>query len=119
MNGGAYNANSDRDAVQVMLTAPATPDAQRWEGWGTALKPAHEPIVMARKPLIGTVAENVLRHGTGAINIAACRVGADVTGTRRNGNSGGKKFGRDERGGTWENPPRRLPATAPHALTAA
>src|ERR1035441_4573611 len=42
-------------------TAPATPDAERWEGWGTALKPAHEPIVMARKPLIGTVAANVDR----------------------------------------------------------
>jgi DNA modification methylase len=54
--------------------APQTPDAQRWEGWGTALKPAYEPIVLARKPLIGTVAENVLRYGTGAINIDACRV---------------------------------------------
>lgn len=47
------------------------------EGWGTALKPAHEPIVMARKPLSGTVAANVLEHGTGAINVDACRVGTD------------------------------------------
>ncbi len=45
-----------------------------WEGWGTALKPAHEPIVMARKPFKGTVAENVLEHGTGGINIDECRV---------------------------------------------
>jgi site-specific DNA-methyltransferase (adenine-specific) len=45
-----------------------------WDGWGTALKPAAEPIVLARKPLIGTVAANVLAHGTGAININACRV---------------------------------------------
>lgn len=45
-----------------------------WEGWGTALKPAHEPIIVARKPLVGTVAENVQRHGTGAINIAATRI---------------------------------------------
>jgi len=45
-----------------------------WEGWGTALKPAHEPIVLARKPLNGTVAENVLEHGTGGINIDGCRV---------------------------------------------
>ena len=45
------------------------------EGWGTALKPAHEPIVMARKPLIGTVADNVQAHGTGAIHVDACRVG--------------------------------------------
>jgi hypothetical protein len=48
------------------ITAPATPAAQQWQGWGTALKPAFEPIVVARKPLIGTVAENVLAHGTGA-----------------------------------------------------
>ena len=45
-----------------------------WEGWGTALKPSHEPIVMARKPFKGTVAENVLEHGTGGINIDECRV---------------------------------------------
>ena len=44
------------------------------QGWGTALKPAHEPVVMARKPLEGTVAENVLKHGTGGINIDGCRV---------------------------------------------
>jgi site-specific DNA-methyltransferase (adenine-specific) len=51
----------------------ATDAARRWEGWGTALKPAHEPIVVARKPLAGTVAGNVLTHGTGALNIDACR----------------------------------------------
>lgn len=45
-----------------------------WEGWGTALKPAHEPIVVARKPLTGTVAENVIEHGPGAINIDSCRI---------------------------------------------
>jgi hypothetical protein len=59
---------------EVDLTAPATPAAQQWEGWGTALKPAFEPIVVARKPLIGTVAANVLTHGTGALNIDSCRV---------------------------------------------
>jgi site-specific DNA-methyltransferase (adenine-specific) len=57
------------------FTAPATPEAEKWEGWGTALKPAHEPIVVARKPLIGTVAANVLKWGTGALNIDGCRVG--------------------------------------------
>lgn len=46
------------------------------EGWGTALKPAHEPIVLARKPLEGTVAENMAKYGTGALNIDACRVGS-------------------------------------------
>jgi DNA modification methylase len=59
---------------QINITAPATDAAKEWNGWGTALKPAHEPICVARKPLIGTVAENVLTHGTGAINVDACRV---------------------------------------------
>lgn len=56
------------------LTAPATEDAAQWEGWGTALKPAHEPIVVARKPITQSVAKNVLKYGTGAINIDECRV---------------------------------------------
>jgi len=54
----------------------ATPQAAEWQGFGTALKPAWEPICLARKPLIGTVAENVLEHGTGALNIDGCRVEA-------------------------------------------
>lgn len=58
--------------------APATPAAQRWQGWGTALKPAFEPVVVARKPLIGTVAENVQQYGTGALNIDGCRIGTTV-----------------------------------------
>ena len=60
------------------ITAPATDAAKQWDGWGTALKPAHEPIVMARKPLDGTVANNVLTHGVGGINIDGCRVGDEL-----------------------------------------
>jgi DNA modification methylase len=55
-------------------TAPATDAARQWAGWGTALKPAWEPICVARKPLQGTVAANVMQHGTGALNIDASRV---------------------------------------------
>jgi len=66
---------------EYMSTAPATPEAQQWAGWGTALKPALEPITMARKPLVGTVAENVLTHGTGALNVDGCRVEGSMTGT--------------------------------------
>lgn len=55
----------------------ATDEARKWEGWGTALKPAFEPCVVARKPLDGSVAHNVTTYGTGALNIGACRVGAD------------------------------------------
>ena len=61
--------------VKLDITAPTTPEAQQWDGWGTALKPALEPITVARKPFKGTVAANVLEHGTGALNIDECRVG--------------------------------------------
>ena len=57
------------------ITAPATDDAKKWAGWGTALKPAFEPVVVARKPLVGTVAENVLAWGVGGLNIDASRIG--------------------------------------------
>jgi site-specific DNA-methyltransferase (adenine-specific) len=63
------------EAKDVPVTAPATEQAKQWDGWGTALKPAHEPIVLARKPLDGTVAANVKEHGTGALNIDGCRIG--------------------------------------------
>jgi site-specific DNA-methyltransferase (adenine-specific) len=69
--GGAPDGT--RSMSSSMETAPATDDAKRWQGWGTALKPAWEPCVVARKPLSGTVAANVLEHGTGAINIDGCR----------------------------------------------
>ena len=59
------------------ITEAATQEAKQWEGWGTALKPAHEPIVVARKPVNGTIAQNVLTWGTGAINIDGCRVKRD------------------------------------------
>lgn len=94
------------------ITAPATDEAKQWSGWGTALKPAHEPICVARKPLSGTVAENVLEWGTGAINIDGCRVPTDETlgrpqassqsgvmsmGLAANGYNGSS----DDRGGRW------------------
>lgn len=62
--------------AQRELRAPATDDAKRWSGWGTALKPALEDWWLVRKPLAGTVAKNVLAHGTGAINVDACRIEA-------------------------------------------
>lgn len=74
------------------VTVPTSDDAKRWAGWGTALKPAHEPVAMCRKPLDGTVAANVLAHGTGAINVDGSLVGTEA-GTRAvhrpKGDSGG------------------------------
>lgn len=100
------------------ITAPATSEAAKWDGWGTALKPAHEPIVVARKPLIGTVAQNVLEHGTGAINVDGCRVGTDTQrGDRYNGKSpmpngysGAVTGAESPRGDSWNAPPGRWPA---------
>ena len=68
-----YGGGPNHDGLQA-ITTPATSEAQRWDGWGTALKPAIEPIILARKPLDGTVANNVLAHGVGGLNIDACRV---------------------------------------------
>lgn len=67
---GEHRFNGDRSVRSL------DEEASQWQGWGTALKPSWEPICLARKPLIGTVAENVLEYGTGALNIDGCRVGS-------------------------------------------
>lgn len=86
-----YGLTNDSGTV----TEPATPAAHKWNGWGTALKPAFEPVVVARKPLIGTVAQNVLEHGTGALNIDACRIGTDAGWSYPNGRGGQGWHGKD------------------------
>jgi len=73
MNARFRNSEAANDNGAT-ITAPATEAAKQWQGWGTALKPAYEPIIVARKPLSGTVAENVLEWGTGGINVDGCRV---------------------------------------------
>lgn len=98
---------------------PASAQAAQWEGWGTALKPALEPIVVARKPLRGTVANNVLTHGTGALNIDSCRIAAgDHIGKRRkNVSFGGYKGKIYGVGGAHEYSPSihgRWPANVIH-----
>jgi DNA modification methylase len=76
-SAGISSSTPESRLNSALITAPATAAAKQWDGWGTALKPAHEPIVLARKPLIGTVANNVLTHGTGGLNIDGSRVVAD------------------------------------------
>lgn len=73
MNDDGWSKIGD-EAAMMAGNDPITDEAKQWEGWGTALKPAWEPICLARKPLVGTVAANVLQHGTGAINIDGCRI---------------------------------------------
>lgn len=84
---GAEGREDVRDLSQKQITAPATEAARQWQGWGTALKPALEPITVARKPLAKghAVAANVLAHGTGALNIDGCRVETNESTLRPNG----------------------------------
>ena len=69
---GGMTATYEHDKKDEVI--PTSPEAKQWAGWKTALKPAHEPIVMARKPFKGSCADNVLKHGVGAMNIDATRV---------------------------------------------
>ena len=103
--GNTFTVGAGPDGSRVgpqPLTAPATPEAQQWTGWGTALKPALEPITMARKPLEGTVAANVLAHGTGGVNVDGCRVGTEGA-TKRSGQADypRKDDGTEDRSGCW------------------
>jgi site-specific DNA-methyltransferase (adenine-specific) len=107
--GGANNQFKSGQAP-VDVTAPATEEARQWEGWGTALKPAHEPVVVARKPLESTVAGNVLVWGTGGLNIDGCRVPtADRLG-------GGHSSNGQQMSDGWERPwmsdPEKVAANA-------
>ena len=89
-----------------------------WDGWGTALKPALEPITVARKPFKGTVAGNVLEHGTGAINIDGCRVAdGSETGKKKPAYKPNKLnavYGSGMGGGDWQNINGRWPANLIH-----
>jgi DNA modification methylase len=89
---GGGNGTFDDDAYEWQksfdITAPSTPEAQQWQGWGTALKPAFEPVIVARKPIEGTVANNVLKWGTGGLNIDGSRI--SHTGRRSPAGADGK-----------------------------
>jgi DNA modification methylase len=94
IQGGNFAGKTERGVIELR-DAPATPEAQQWDGWGTALKPALEPITVARKPFKGTVAANVLAHGTGGLNVDGCRVGTEVLPEQRAGQA---QLGTFERG---------------------
>ena len=122
-NVGNYRPWMDNDGtVTVAGDTPATDAARQWEGWGTALKPAFEPVTLARKPLTGTVAANVQEHGTGALNIDACRIYATdddralmearshPNGTKAGSNGGGIAMQFDKPRGFKSHPSGRWPA---------
>ena len=113
---GSSTFRESPDNPGNLLTAPATPEAAAWDGWGTALKPACEPWVLARKPFKGTIAATILRHGTGGLNVAACRIDspdADLSAVQRQAEPSAFQA----RGGNVQptyNPAGRFPANVLH-----
>jgi len=107
-------------SASIQVTNPGTPvepEAQQWAGWGTALKPAHEPIVLARKPLIGTVAANVLEYGTGGLNIDGSRVGSKRDSEQTQGSYNGSEVaivGQRQGGKIYPETLGRFPANIIH-----
>lgn len=79
-----FGQTNAREGIRHLYD-PATDLAKQWQGWGTALKPAHEPAVLARKPLFGTVADNVTKWSVGAINVDGCRIDANGETYQRTG----------------------------------
>jgi len=111
-----YVAGVCMGGKQISGDIPVYEINNEWEGWGTALKPAHEPICMARKPLSEkTVAENCLKWGTGGINIDESRVGTG-TGEKKEyiPNDKNNVYGKNMGGGEWDNSQGRFPANLLH-----
>lgn len=121
MQGGHMHAGRKSQQQQQQVRS-LSDQAKQWEGWGTCLKPAWEPIIVARKPLDGTVANNVLKWGVGAMNIDACRVaieqGDDVFAKNPHTHSKGKDSGiygtYKEQQGNWSGEKGRFPANVLH-----
>lgn len=117
-NSGFPKSLNVSKAINKAAGAERKDAAKQWQGWGTALKPALEPITVARKPLIGTVAANVLAHGTGGINVDACRVGEDAGWSYPNGRGGQGWHGRESLGSNLTEPMKatagRWPANLIH-----
>lgn len=112
--GGKNTVLGSRKSGEAISGEAISGEAIRWSGWGTALKPAYEPIILARKPLRSTVAANVQAHGTGAINVDGCRVrdGSETGGPKPEyvANNRNAVFGRGMGGEAWSNTSGRWPA---------
>lgn len=115
--GNVFQRATQAEAEKVNITIPATDAAKQWQGWGTALKPAWEPIVLARKPLIGTVAENVLRHGTGGINVDGCRVDTFKSGELDKLKSRANTPRQDFTGGRFHSGAEHTPKVIPSGMS--
>jgi DNA modification methylase len=106
----------NRGTMIYEYTKATTKEAKQWQGWGTALKPAHEPIVLARKPVEGTVANNVLTYGVGGINIDGTRVGSETVSVHHapKGTFAGGEPDRGSDTSTYQNHTGRFPANFIH-----
>ena len=119
-NGSSFSDDDYQWPGKFTITAPASAEAAQWSGYGMGLKPAIEHWILARKPLEGNVAKNVLKCGTGALNIDGCRVGGESTRTRMkdlsaaHGNLWGAPGVNTPITGTKVNPPGRWPANLVH-----
>ena len=116
MDGSDRKGKKELNNGMIEITAPSTDETKQWDGWGTALKPSYEPIIMARKPLDGTVADNVLKHGVGGINIDECRVGNDEISTHNapKGTFAGGESGRGSDTESYTSHTGRFPANTIH-----
>lgn len=100
-NNNVYVTNGDKEKVNIDITIPSTDLAKKWQGWGTALKPSFEPIIVARKPFKGSLVDNVIEYGVGGINIDECRVEPTGEDIGRN-NTGAKNSPLNSKDG-WNN----------------
>lgn len=110
VQGGKFSVESENKRegyIKGKIKEPATPQAKNWQGWGTALKPSHEPIVVAQKPRENTYAENVLKYGVGGLNIDGCRIGTEEISQHGRSESenvamSGKNYSEEEGCRSWE-----------------
>lgn len=105
-----YGAGFPKSSNIAKSMEKAGIDSKDWEGWGTGLKPANEPIILARKPLQGKAYENALEYGTGALNIDSSRVGSNPGWSYPNGPGGNTFHGVERREGALESTQGRWPA---------
>jgi len=113
IQNGSMHANRTSKIEERNIKELST-EAKQWEGWGSALKPSYEPIILARKPLDGTIADNVLKHGVGGLNIDGCRVGTEDKMTPRNNKVGQNGVFNASGGYVEPNELGRFPANTIH-----
>ena len=111
-NNNVYQTNGDKEKITLDITIPSTDLAKQWQGWGTALKPSFEPIIVARKPFKSSLVDNVIEYGVGGINIDECRVGNETISIHNapKGTFAGGEYGRGSDIESYRDSTGRFPA---------